>query len=71
VANMYFIPAGILVGANVTWGQFFYWNLIPVTLGNIIGGMVFIGFVYYSAFKKEMPVETCAPPPANAATPGK
>ena len=58
VANMYFIPAGILAGANVTWGQFFIWNLIPATIGNIVGGMVFIGMVYYFAFKKEFPQET-------------
>ena len=58
VANMYFIPAGILCGANVTWGQFFVWNLIPVTIGNIIGGFVFIGVVYYFAFKGELPKET-------------
>jgi formate/nitrite transporter len=58
IANMYFIPAGILAGANVSWGQFFVWNLIPVTIGNIIGGMVFIGMVYYFAFKKEFPQGT-------------
>ncbi len=57
VANMYFIPAGIMCGAKVTWGQFIYWNLIPVTIGNIIGGFVFIGVVYYLTFKKELPKE--------------
>jgi formate/nitrite transporter len=54
VANRYFIPAGIMVGANVTWGQFIQWNLIPVTLGNIVGGFLFIGAVYYYSFKKEL-----------------
>jgi len=54
VANMYFVPAGIFVGANVTWGQFLFWNLIPVTIGNIIGGAIFIGLVYNLAFKKEL-----------------
>ncbi|MCK9461388.1 MAG: formate/nitrite transporter family protein [Proteobacteria bacterium] len=57
VANMYFIPAGIFMGANVTWAQFAVWNLAPVTLGNIVGGMVFIGFVYYYVFCREMPKE--------------
>jgi formate transporter len=56
VANMYFIPAGIMVGAKVTWGQFIYWNLIPVTLGNIVGGFIFIGAVYYWSFKRELSV---------------
>ena len=30
-------PAGILAGANITWGQFFF-NMIPVFLGNVVGG---------------------------------
>ncbi|MCX5798376.1 MAG: formate/nitrite transporter family protein [Proteobacteria bacterium] len=54
VANMYFIPAGIMLGAKVTWGQFIQWNLIPVTIGNIVGGFLFIGAVYYYSFKKEL-----------------
>ncbi len=54
VANMYFIPAGIMAGANVTWGQFIQWNLIPVTIGNIVGGFIFIGAVYFYSFKKEL-----------------
>jgi formate/nitrite transporter len=58
VANMYFIPTGIFLGANVTWMQFLTWNLLPVTLGNIVGGMVFIGFVYQYAFKGELPKES-------------
>ncbi len=54
VANMYFIPAGIMLGANVTWAQFIQWNLIPVTIGNIVGGFIFIGAVYFYSFKKEL-----------------
>jgi formate/nitrite transporter len=54
VANMYFIPAGIMLGAKVTWAQFIYWNLIPVTIGNIVGGFIFIGAVYFYSFKKEL-----------------
>ncbi len=47
VANMYFIPAGMFYGADVTWADFLVGNLVPVTLGNIIGGMVFVGVVYW------------------------
>jgi formate/nitrite transporter len=47
VANMFFIPAGMLYGANVTWAQFLLGNLVPVTLGNIVGGAVFVGVVYW------------------------
>ena len=66
VANMYFIPTGIFCGANVTWGQFLYWNLLPVTLGNIVGGGLFIGVVYYVTFKDEFPAEAKAEPPKAA-----
>jgi formate/nitrite transporter len=55
VANMYFIPAGIFMGAKVTWEQFLIWNLAPVTLGNIVGGAIFIATVYYYTFKAEFP----------------
>ncbi|OGS20508.1 MAG: formate transporter [Elusimicrobia bacterium RIFOXYA2_FULL_39_19] len=47
IANMFFVPTGIFYGANVSWLGFFVHNLIPVTLGNIIGGGVFVGFVYW------------------------
>jgi len=32
---------------NLTWGNFFVNNLIPVTIGNIIGGVVFVALVYW------------------------
>jgi len=54
VANMYFIPAGLFIDralglqtAGLTWGNFFIGNLIPVTLGNIVGGVVFVAFAYW------------------------
>lgn len=40
VANMFIIPLGMLRGAEVTMSAFFLKNLIPVTLGNIVGGAV-------------------------------
>ena len=65
VANMYFIPIGLLVKAGaapdfwvaigktaadfpkLTWYNFFIANLLPVTIGNIIGGAVMVGLVYW------------------------
>ena len=64
VANMYFIPMGLflkssgLVAAdglnltNLTWANFFVKNLVPVTIGNIIGGAVFVGCVYWMVYVK-------------------
>lgn len=50
VANMFFIPLGMFLGADVTWGKFFANNLIPVTLGNIVGGAVIVPLVYYLCY---------------------
>ncbi len=63
VANMYFIPAGIFAKSfpaaveasgktaeqleALNWGSMWSNNLITVTFGNIVGGAVFVGVVYY------------------------
>lgn len=52
IANMFFIPTGILYGADLTWGGFIVKNLIPATLGNIVGGALFVGVAYWYMFLK-------------------
>ncbi len=46
IANMFFIPAAMYTGAEIGWMQFIINNLIPATLGNIVGGAVFVGLIY-------------------------
>jgi len=65
VANMYFISIGLLIKrddafvstldpppdlSNLTWGSFFADNLLPVTIGNIVGGAVMVGAVYWFVY---------------------
>lgn len=69
VANMYYIPVGIMAKSNpvwveqaialgataekiadLNWGSFFTNNLLPVTLGNIVGGVVFTGMAYWFVY---------------------
>ena len=57
VANMFYIPAGIfaaseysLASDGLNWGSFFIKNLLPVTLGNIIGGAVLVACGYWFAY---------------------
>lgn len=50
VANMFIIPAGIWAGADVTWGQFFA-NMVPVFLGNVVGGSSFVAASYLYAYR--------------------
>jgi formate/nitrite transporter len=53
IANMFFIPAAIFTGANITWTEFGINNLIPATLGNIVGGAVFVGYLYWYIYLKK------------------
>lgn len=71
VANMYFIPIGLMIKqfdpafaaavvektsmdlAGLTWSAFFINNLIPVTIGNIIGGAVLVAAVYWAIFLRQ------------------
>ena len=67
VANMYFIPYALLIKAfdpafvaakaidlsSLTWGSFFLKNLLPVTLGNIIGGSVLVAAIYWFIYLRK------------------
>ncbi|MCQ9207013.1 MAG: formate/nitrite transporter family protein [Omnitrophica bacterium] len=69
IANMYFVPMGIIlksvpavVGAakvssaslaNLTWPAFWIKNLVPVTIGNIIGGGVLVAAVYWFIYQRK------------------
>jgi len=73
VANMYFIPMGIVLKGDaamadavaklgtkadaLTWGGFAINNLVPVTLGNIVGGAVFVGLAYFMVYVNQMSKE--------------
>ncbi len=50
VANMFFIPLAKSFGADISWFEFLSKNLIPATLGNIIGGAFFVGLGYWFVF---------------------
>ena len=58
VANMYFVPLGLFLGGDsmpegLTWGTFVMRNLIPVTLGNVIGGAGLVGLIYHVIYRRE------------------
>jgi formate transporter len=64
VANMFFIPFALLVKSDkafvaghkapdlseVTWGHFLTANLLPVTIGNVIGGALMVGAIYWFVY---------------------
>jgi formate/nitrite transporter len=67
IANMYFIPMGLMLKTNqavvtaaglsgklagLTWSSFLLHNLLPVTIGNIVGGGLFVAGAYCLAFRQ-------------------
>lgn len=72
VANMYFLPAGMMLvnwhpevigkvgGLLAHYGgirvaDMWLWNILPATIGNIVGGFLFVACFYFYAFRKELP----------------
>ena len=51
IVNMFVIPAGKLFGAPISLGQWWFWNQVPVTLGNIVSGVFLTGLALYFTYK--------------------
>ncbi|PTY02434.1 formate transporter [Opitutaceae bacterium EW11] len=58
VVNMFVIPTGMLLGAKVSVAQWWLWNQLPVTLGNLVGGFLFTGLFLYWTYG---PARSAAP----------
>jgi formate/nitrite transporter len=83
VANMFFVPMGLLVETDadfvasqpsvpdlstLTWENFLAGNLVPVTLGNIVGGALMVGAIYWFVYlreSREAPADLAGPPEAT------
>src|SRR5258707_5438456 len=50
VVNMYLMPSGMLLGAPISVGQALLWNLLPVTLGNVVAGTLLTGMSLYATY---------------------
>jgi formate/nitrite transporter FocA (FNT family) len=61
------LPVGMMLGADISLSTWWLWNQIPVTLGNLAGGMVFTGLAIYAAHRTTAPAAAQAPAqPVNA-----
>ena len=63
VVNMYLIPSAMMLGAKITVADWWVWNQIPVTLGNIVGGALCTGLALFFLYRP-------APSTANNPTRG-
>lgn len=53
IANMYFIPLGMMLSDGQIGVTEFLGNIIPVTAGNIVGGSIFVAFVYWVVYVRK------------------
>ena len=51
VVNMFVIPAGMMLGAKISVADWWLWNQLPVTLGNLVGGFGFTGLALYLTYR--------------------
>jgi len=63
IVNMFVIPTGMMFGAKVSMADWWLWNQIPVTLGNVVGGYLFTGLALYLTHRPA-PEPVAEPEPA-------
>jgi formate transporter len=55
IVNMFLFPSGIMLGGKFTWADYFLYNEIPTVIGNLIGGLTFVGAMIYATHYKTGP----------------
>lgn len=55
IVNMFLFPIGLLLGADFTWGDYLLYNEIPTVVGNLVGGLTFVGAMLYTTYYKTSP----------------
>jgi formate transporter len=66
VVDIFLIPTGMMMGAKVTVADWWLWNQIPVTIGNLVGGFTFTGLALYVTYKPQpSPAKVPAPTPTG------
>ncbi|MEJ3750420.1 formate/nitrite transporter family protein [Actinomycetes bacterium KLBMP 9797] len=56
IVNMFLFPSGLMLGGDFSLGDYFLWNEIPTVVGNLVGGLTFVGLTLYATH-----VRTAAP----------
>ena len=55
IVNMYLFPSGLMLGGKFTFMDYLIWNEIPTVIGNLVGGLTFVGATLYSTHYKQAP----------------
>jgi formate/nitrite transporter len=65
VVNMFLFPSGLILGGNFTISDYLIWNEIPTVLGNIVGGVTFVGLTLYTTHVRTGAKRNAAAVPAE------
>ncbi|QYJ03265.1 formate/nitrite transporter family protein [Nocardioides panacisoli] len=64
IVNMFLFPSGLMLGGEFTIGDYLVWNEIPTVVGNLVGGLTFVGLMLYATHGRTAPER---PRPADTA----
>lgn len=66
IVNMFLFPSGLLLGGDFTVMDYLFWNEIPTVIGNLVGGLTFVGATIYATHYKTSPKRGPAATPAKS-----
>jgi formate/nitrite transporter len=55
IVNMFLFPSGLMLGGKFSIYDYFMWNEIPTVIGNLVGGLTFVGLTLYSTHLRTAP----------------
>ena len=55
IVNMFLFPSGILLGGQFSFWDYMVWNEIPTVVGNLVGGLTFVGLTLYATHSRTAP----------------
>lgn len=55
IVNMFLFPSGLMMGGHFTIADYFIWNELPTVVGNLVGGITFVGLTLYSTHLRTAP----------------
>jgi formate transporter len=58
IVNMFLFPSGLMLGGNFSIYDYLVWNEIPTVIGNLVGGITFVGLTLYSTHVRTAPKHT-------------
>jgi formate/nitrite transporter len=61
IVNMFLFPAGLLMGGDFTIMDYLVWNEIPTVVGNLVGGLTFVGIMLYATHYRTKPKRNAGP----------